>query len=33
MANSINKEEIQRLLPHIEPMLLIEKLINIVALK
>ena len=33
MANSINKEEIQRLLPHREPMLLIEKLINIVPLK
>ena len=33
MVNSISKEEIQRLLPHREPMLLIEKLINIVPLK
>ncbi len=33
MANSINKEEIQKLLPHREPMLLIDKLINIVPLK
>ena len=33
MANSISKEEIQKLLPHREPMLLIEKLINIVPLK
>ena len=33
MTNSINKEEIQKLLPHREPMLLIEKLINIVPLK
>ncbi len=29
MANSISKEEIQKLLPHREPMLLIDKLINI----
>ena len=33
MADTINKEEIQKLLPHREPMLLIEKLINIVPLK
>ena len=33
MANSISKEEIQKLLPHREPMLLIDKLINIVHLK
>ena len=33
MASSISKEEIQKLLPHREPMLLIEKLINIVPLK
>ena len=33
MSNSINKEEILRLLPHRDPMLLIEKLINIVPLK
>ena len=33
MAGTINKEEIQKLLPHREPMLLIEKLINIVPLK
>ena len=33
MTNSINKEEIQKLLPHREPMLLIDKLINIVPLK
>ena len=33
MANSISKEDIKRLLPHREPMLLIEKLINIVPLK
>ena len=33
MSNSISKEEIQKLLPHREPMLLIEKLINIVPLK
>ena len=33
MANSISKEEIQKLLPHREPMLLIDKLINIVPLK
>ena len=31
--NSINKNEIERLLPHREPMLLIERLINIVPLK
>ena len=28
-SNSIDKKEIERLLPHREPMLLIEKLINI----
>ena len=33
MGNSITKEEIEKLLPHREPMLLIEKLINIVPLK
>ena len=33
MSNTITKEEIQKLLPHREPMLLIEKLINIVPLK
>ena len=33
MSNSINKEEIEKLLPHREPMLLIDKLINIVPLK
>ena len=33
MANTISKEEIEKLLPHREPMLLIEKLINIVPLK
>ena len=33
MTNSITKEEIQKLLPHREPMLLIDKLINIVPLK
>ena len=32
-SNSINKIEIERLLPHREPMLLIDKLINIVPLK
>ena len=31
--NSIDKKEIERLLPHREPMLLIDKLINIVTLK
>ena len=31
--NSIDKKEIERLLPHREPMLLIDKLINIVPLK
>jgi len=31
--NSINKKEIERLLPHREPMLLIDRLINIVPLK
>jgi len=30
---TINKEEIERLLPHREPMLLIDKLVNIVPLK
>ena len=33
MANSISKEEIQKLLPHREPILLIDRLINIVPLK
>ena len=33
MANNISKKEIQKLLPHREPMLLIDKLINIVPLK
>ena len=32
-SNSIDKKEIERLLPHREPMLLIEKLINIIPLK
>ena len=31
--NSLNKKEIERLLPHREPMLLIDRLINIVPLK
>ena len=31
--NSINKQEIERLLPHREPMLLVNKLTNIVLLK
>ena len=31
--NSIDRKEIERLLPHREPMLLIDKLINIVPLK
>lgn len=31
--NSIDKKGIERLLPHREPMLLVEKLINIVTLK
>ena len=31
--NSIDRKEIERLLPHREPMLLIDKLINIVHLK
>ena len=31
--NSIDKKEIERLLPHREPMLLIDKLIDIVPLK
>jgi len=31
--NSIGKKEIERLLPHREPMLLIDRLINIVPLK
>ena len=31
--NSIDKKEIERLLPHREPMLLIDRLINIVPLK
>ncbi len=32
-SNTIDKKEIERLLPHREPMLLIDKLINIVPLK
>ena len=32
-SNSIDKKEIQRLLPHREPMLLIDRLIDIVPLK
>ena len=32
-TNSIDRKEIERLLPHREPMLLINKLINIVPLK
>ena len=32
-SNSIDRKEIERLLPHREPMLLIDKLINIVSLK
>ena len=32
-SNTIDKKEIERLLPHREPMLLIEKLINIVPSK
>ena len=33
MTNTISKEEILNLLPHREPMLLIDKLINVVPLK
>ena len=33
MSNTTTKEEIEKLLPHREPMLLIDKLINIVPLK
>ena len=33
MTQSLNKEQISKLLPHREPMLLIDKLINIVPLK
>ena len=32
-SNTIDKKEIERLLPHREPMLLIDKLINIISLK
>ena len=32
-SNTIDKKEIERLLPHREPMLLIDKLINIIPLK
>ena len=32
-SNSIDKKEIERLLPHREPMLLVDKLINIIPLK
>ena len=31
--NSLNKKEIEHLLPHREPMLLVDKLINIIPLK
>ena len=33
MSNTISKEEILSLLPHREPMLLIDRLINVVPLK
>ena len=33
MSKTISKEEIQKLLPHREPMLLIDRLINVVPLK
>ena len=33
MTNKINKDQIKELLPHREPMLLIDSLINIVPLK
>ena len=33
MGNSMDKDQIKKLLPHREPMLLIDKLINIVPLK
>ena len=33
MANSMDKDQIKKLLPHREPMLLIDKLINMVPLK
>ena len=33
MANSISKEQIEKLLPHREPMLLIDRLINVVPLE
>ena len=33
MSNSIDKDTIKKLLPHREPMLLVDKLINIVPLK
>ena len=33
MVNSISKEQIEKLFPHREPMLLIDRLINIVPLK
>ena len=33
MSNSIDRKKIESLLPHREPMLLIDKLINIVHLK
>ena len=32
-SNSINKKEIERLLPHREPMLLVDKLMNIIPSK
>ena len=33
MTNQINKKEIEKLLPHRDPMLLIDRLINIIPLK
>ncbi len=33
MSNSLNKKDIENLLPHREPMLLIDELININKLK
>ena len=33
MSNTIDKKTIEKLLPHREPMLLIDRLINIVPLK
>ena len=33
MSNSLNRDQIKKLLPHREPMLLVDELINIVPLK